>query len=691
MTATLQVDVPLFPLSSEDVALGYSEQVQDALRQRILPFVQAGVLSRADVQMVDLLARKASTIAPDVFLALALAAGAPERGRVCAVLPDIVPARVSDALPEGQGEGENAALVWPENRAEWRASVAACSLVAQPSDDDGQAPFVLAGHRLYLRRLWTDEQRLSEHLRRSAMVAMPSASADLLRLGLTVLFPQAKDKERVDRQQLAAALACLRGFVVITGGPGTGKTWTVRNILTLLFAQHVASGNKAPLRVMLAAPTGKAAARMQEALTVGLDAFVETTGKCALPAETPPQALRAFLGSLQARTVHRLLRIDARRPGHFVHDAQRPLATDLLVVDEASMLDLSLMARLVDAIPHGARFLLLGDHHQLASVDAGTVLADLCNAASFDAPRVSTEVREDLAAIAGIQLDASFASAETQGLHDNVVQLTESRRFDEKSGVGAVARATLSGDLAALSRALRGNTFADVAWMELSGAGGLDRPVMEVILGAYGPIVNAVLREYHGADEVAHYRKLLANFDTFRVLCAHRQGRLGVRGIVSLIESLLPRVAPGFKARVGPYVGQPVLVTENDYAVGRFNGDIGLVVRRHGKESVVFPDPDRGVVFLSPGRLPAHETVFAMTIHKSQGSEFDHALVVLPAEPGPILTRELIYTGATRAKTRLTLVGRPEVLSAGLDLTTQRARGEGNTRAYAWGAGAAPT
>jgi exodeoxyribonuclease V alpha subunit len=594
----------------------------------LAPFVEAGVLDALASTTVDLIARRAGERRSAVLLALALAVRAPHHGHVC-VLRD-------GPLPEAE-----VALPWPEDRAAWWAAVASSPLVRAPGAT-GRTPFVLDGPRLYTDRCFVDERALADDLLALCSGELTVDEA-LLERGLRALFQAGPGPVAgsADRQLQAAARAARARFSVITGGPGTGKTWTVRNLLTLLFAQHDRSSG--PLAVALAAPTGKAAARMKESLNNGLELFLEERAPGSLPEGVETAELEAFLQGLEARTVHRLLRMDPRRPGRFRHDRHNVLSLDAVVVDESSMLDLGLMARLVEAIGPQTRLVLLGDPHQLASVEAGSVLADLVSAG----PPVA----------------------------DHVAALTESRRFHPGSGIGAVARATLQGDGSAVLRTLRSPDWPDVAHLPVEASGRPGAPVARAVVEGYRPYLQRLLAGPRpGEDQDAHERAVLKEFDRFRLLAAHRKGSLGVSGLVSLTERLLARTVPGFSPGAGAYLGRPVLVTRNDYGVGLYNGDIGIVMDGPEGRRVVFAD-GAGLRRIAPARLPAHETVFAMTIHKSQGSEFDHTALVLPRQPSALLSRELIYTGITRARTRLTIVGRGEVLRAGVESVVERATG----------------
>ncbi len=668
------MSLSLHPLSSTDRMRGWTEARQEAWRTLVTPFVEQGILSPSVVQVVDLLGRRAGELRPPVLLAAALAVRAPRNGHVYAALPDIGVDTADERLPIPAAEPNAPPLPWPPDRDAWRIAVAQSPLVQPDARTAEPRPFVFSGHRLYPQRTWKAEETLARLLTDRAHTRTQPSAPHLLQSGLAALFEPPAPGQPLDRQLLAAALACLRGLTVISGGPGTGKTWTVRNILTLLFAQHLASGETHPFRVAVGAPTGKAAARVQTALTADLATFIERRGRHALPDGTDPIQLHRFFATLEARTVHRLLRVDPRMPGRFQHGPANPLPVDLVLIDETSMLDLTLMTRLVGAVPSTARLVLLGDHHQLASVDAGCVLADLCRAARFDAPRLGPEARLDLGRHAGLTPSSDFGPAPSTGLHDCGIELLTSRRFTRDSGVGAVARAILAGDGPGSRKLLVENDHPDTGWRHLAPDSMATPDFARLIVDGYAPMLRRLL---DGADHdtASFHRHLLREFDRFRLLCAHRRGRRGVEGLVTLTERLLGRHLHGFKPRGPTYIGRPVLITRNDYSVNRYNGDVGLIVERDGYPVAVFPDATTGVAYLSPARLPPHETVFAMTIHKSQGSEFDHTVVVLPSQTGPILTRELIYTGVTRAKDRLTVAGTAEVWDHGVQREVARASG----------------
>ncbi len=624
--------------------------------QALGPFVAAGVLAAVDVYAGALLAARYPERDPEVILAAALANRAPRHGHTAV---DLRTVDLSSLRSERRRVEEVEGLALPSDRPGWVARVAASSLTRGPGP--GDTPLVLRGSLLYIDRYFTYEDLLRSEIERRFAEHRPVGAPALLARGLTALFGEAADGAD-DRQRQAAEVALHRGLSVISGGPGTGKTWTVRNLLTLVYAQAMAAGQEAP-RLALAAPTGKAAARVVESLREGLDPHMEkATG--ALPDGASPEGLRAFLEAANPSTLHRLLGWRPDQPTRFRHHRDKPLPVDVLIVDEASMVDLALMAKLLAAVPPLARVVLLGDRHQLASVEAGSVLADLCGDGDAD-----------------------------EGVSDAVVFLTHSRRFHADSGIGRFAAAAVEGrvddalaylptwpatgpePLPPPGTSVKGS---DVGRFAPGRRGELPNAVRCMVVQGYRPYLERLRQGPVGAESLADlHADALRCFDAFRVLCAHRQGPFGVQGMGDIVQQVLE--AEGLITPTGPWwLGRPVLVTRNDYSVGRYNGDIGLVVRDdEGEWAVAFPRDRGDVSWLAPARLPEHQTVFAMTIHKSQGSEFDDVLVVLPERVSPVLTRELVYTGITRAKRRVSVFGSEAVLRSGLARRVQRASGLG--------------
>ncbi|MDF9391409.1 MULTISPECIES: exodeoxyribonuclease V subunit alpha [Methylococcus] len=499
--------------------------------------------------------------------------------------------------------------------------------------------------RLYLYRYFDYERRLASALRRLARgrdrLAPPS---EAVQEQLNALFP-ATAGGGPDWQKLAAALALLGRLTVISGGPGTGKTTTVVNLLAYLIVQNP------DCRIALAAPTGKAAARM-------LDALRERAAHL-------PGFVRAKLPDA-ASTVHRLLGV-IPGSGNFRHHAGNPLAVDVLVVDEASMLDLSLATKLVEAMPVSGRLVLLGDKDQLAAVEAGAVFAEL----SAD-PRLSPPVIEQLAALTQTDPAAIVTAAPVRPtpLEDCVVWFSRNYRFRSDSGIGRLAARVNSGEADAVIAELRTGGEDGVIWREAAAAAP-DAGLIETLLAGYADYLN-VMHSGDAAPEAA-----FAAYNRFRILCAVRDSPRGVDAINRLIaREWRRRLGLGADPRAEWYPGRPVMVLHNDYVLKLFNGDIGLVLAApSGELRVHFPDAGGGFRAIPPSRLPEHETAFALTVHKSQGSEFDEVALLLPDRVSPVLTRELIYTGITRGKRTVSLIGAAPVLAEAIRRRTRRYSG----------------
>lgn len=675
----------------------------EAIAARFERFREHGVLGSLEVHVVDHLGALVDENDPDVLLALALAVRAPARGHICVDLGDV------DALPvlvEGDAVVGHEELPWPEDSSEWITRVAQSPLVRLPGDDDRTPPFVLDGSVLYTDRYFTYQEQLAHMLRGRVESQRITRDKELLHRGLDALFDPVADgdtAQALDRQKLGTAMAMLRGLTIISGGPGTGKTYMIRTLLTLLWAQwavdHDPDAQVLGPRVALAAPTGKAAARMEESLGIGLDGFLTRAHEVLPPGRTPEQ-LRAFLTGIEPSTIHRLLGWNAANPSRFWHDAKNPLPHDAVIVDEASMIDFALMAKLALAVGPDARLVLLGDQHQLASVEAGTVLADLCGPTRISGLTISARLAEELRVQAGVDVrgQADVQPAKTPGPHDAIVQLDRSRRFSPRSGIGRFAKACLADDFdpeQAVS-ILEGG-FEDVRLRPHEPDGGLHHEVERAIVSGYRPVLERLLAGPRASETAAeHHAAVLDALGGFRILCAHRRGRDGVAGMNAAVVALLERererldrdpssanLLAQFNPRGDFWIGRPVLLLENDPVVRRFNGDVGMVVPDpDGRAVVAFAEAGK-VSYLAPSRLPAHETVFAMTIHKSQGSEFGHALVMLPRAESPILTRELVYTAVTRAQQRMLLVGDRGLLARALGRSVRRASG---LEAALWGA-----
>jgi exodeoxyribonuclease V alpha subunit len=569
------------------------------------PFVVAGVLEESEVHLAAAVTRLVPAVDPEVVLAVAVAARAPRLGHVCVVL-DQVPGSV---VLDGTG-ADPIGLPWPEP-ARWRRALeSAPEVVGAPDPPMGtrRAPLVWDGERLYLQRYWSYEVAVADALVERARPCSDGAGppADVVAAAIDARFGPAVDPGgHVDAQRRAVETALGSHLSVIAGGPGTGKTTTITALLQVVAAAASASATLPP-RVALAAPTGKAAARMNEALGDVLE-----TGVVA-----------------PATTIHRLL---GWAPGtDFAHHAGDPLAADLVVVDETSMVDLSLMAHLLDAVRPGARLVLVGDPHQLASVEAGTVLGDVVTAASRSASPLAPFLTE----------------------------LTRQHRFAHGSAIASLA----AGD------ARDGDA---VRWVRADDPVAVD--ALERALAGHGVAVVEAARAGEGesALDAAGAAKLLA---------ATRRGPFGLHAWSERIEAAVAdRIdGPVDTLRRGEryYVGKPVLVTANDPIAGVANGDVGVVVVDPATgERRVAMRLEGAVRHLAPGRLDRIEPWWAMTIHKSQGSEFPEVVVSLPAAGSPILTRELLYTAVTRAKRSVTVIGSEEAIRDAVEHPVARASG----------------
>ncbi len=585
----------------------------------------AGMLAPIDLHFAQAVARLSPGSSELLPLLAAMLSRGVRLGHVCVDLRDLeATAMVTDAGRSLAG------LQWPAPQ-QWQ-DLARDSAVAGTT-----GPIVLEGSRAYLRRFWDHEVRLSEAFARRARTTPFGLDRVALRRRLDELFPDS-GLDGPNWQKIAAAVASRRALSIVTGGPGTGKTTTAVKILVALRGAN----NGPPPRVQLLAPTGKAAARLSEAVVAALDGLAGA------------ESMRQWIP--QAATIHRALGSIRGSSTAFRHHRDNPLVADVVVVDEASMVDLALMRRLVDAVPESARLILLGDRDQLASVEAGAVLGDICNVGrSWGRSRAA---RQEIAELTGAELAGPEAAP---AIADCIVELRHSWRFGVNTPIGRLARAVNDGD---------GDTVVEIL---------RDPESPEVELLAPLPLAQAAVDELV-LDRYAAYLEpglkpasILDRLDSFRILCAHRRGRRGVIQVNEHVETALAEaglIDPSGRV----YVGRPVLITRNDHAQGLYNGDIGVVAATEDGVRVAFAGPE-GVRLLSAARLPPHETVYAMSVHKSQGSEFDSVALVLPEVTSRILSRELLYTALTRARRQVHLVGDPEVIRAAVGRRVIRTSG----------------
>jgi exodeoxyribonuclease V alpha subunit len=521
--------------------------------------------------------------------------------------------------------------------------------------DDGQAL------RVYLRRAWSAEQTIHSAIQHR--LAQHFEVPHDVEAKLSTLFGPTDTSNNVpDWQRIACAKALRSGLTLITGGPGTGKTTTVVRLLALL--QRAVHDSQKPLRIHLAAPTGKAASRLSSSIQSALNSL-------------PPSWAEGI--PTQAVTLHQLLQYNpdaAARPAPL-------LATDLVVVDEASMIDLELMARLMKCVPQSARLVLLGDKDQLASVEAGAVWSQLCEGASQSDDKTQAQTHQPYT-----------LQAQTAVLH-------VSRRFHADSAIGEWSRCINVGQLQqlkaswqSLPQEVSSNSQSQLTpkpevqrWpdeWQTRPQGQLHQHVLASLRTSWREWLSDLkpLQQSGAVCDTEKALNLLNNFGKFQVLCALRQGPWGVETLNELIgvalglTKSLDRNFQATKPQEAWYVGRPVMITRNDYHLHLMNGDVGQCLPTSTGLRVAFPDGKGGVRWILPSRLDAVETVFAMTVHKSQGSEYAHVLMVLPDREAPVLTRELLYTGITRAKSHLTWwVPKASVLWAALNQRVTRSGG----------------
>ncbi|HYP46588.1 MAG TPA: exodeoxyribonuclease V subunit alpha [Propionibacteriaceae bacterium] len=598
-------------------------------------FNTAGVLGLADVHTARTVSRITGSSDEQVQLALALTVRALRMGSVCVDLQTVA----TSAFDEYEEAIDVSNLPWPAVE-DWLTRCRKSALVTVGAEPPGARPLRLVSGLLYLERYWQQQEVVRRQLQHWASAEPPKPDLDRLRAGLDRLFDGAGlGPSETDQQRLATAVSALSWVTVLAGGPGTGKTTTVARLLALL---RELAGPGA--RIALAAPTGKAAARLQEAVQLAAKHL------------TAPDRQR--LDGLAASTLHRLLGWVPGSRSRFRHHAGNHLPYDVIVVDEMSMVSLTMMARLLEAVRPSARLILVGDPDQLSSVEAGAVLADITQATGLTSPTLAGRLRElDLNGASGSG-DSSLAT------RHGVVHLEHTWRYS--GAIDRLARAVRASDpdqaLAVLRSGAKDVVFAEVDVEHGQGLAALEEQVRTSGRALAGAAVDG---DVSGA---------LAALDRHRLLCAHRRGPYGVVRWGREVERWLAAAVPGYGEDGEWYVGRPLLVTANDYEMNLYNGDTGVVVNTPQGVRAAFARGGEPIL-VAPVRLDAVQTLHAMTVHRAQGSQFSCVSIILPPPESPLLTRELLYTAATRAADRVQIFGSAEAVRRAVIRPANRASG----------------
>jgi len=630
---------------------------------------ETGKISKADTHFANFIADLSKDNDPEIFLGAALVSSATGNGDICLDLESVFEKQV---MKEQNGEMP----VIFQKLDVWLEKLRKSPVVGSPGEF---CPLILdENNRLYLYRYWEYEKILSESIKRRVKEDVKDIDVSLLKESLKRLFPENSGPEKsgndINWQKVASLTAAIKRFCVISGGPGTGKTYTVAKILAILLEQ--ARGEK--LRIFLCAPTGKAAAKLGESIKKTKEELnCSETIKQAIPVET--------------YTIHRMLKTTPGSP-YFRYNSENLLPADVVIVDEASMVDLALMSKLISSIPMTAGLILMGDRDQLASVEAGSVLGDICDTSGIQ--MFSREYAKTIEEIAGEKvgekpgekpgekIDTSIKAYEKgQGLYDCIVVLKKSLRFTGKSKIWELSQAVNKGDWKPIlsilknNNGLKNNEDRGIKWEEFKAS-----------KDSYSIIAKRIIDGYMDYLKENDPLTALELFNRFKLLCALKVGPHGAYSLNRLAEEVLKKeklIRTEMSNDYPWYRGRPVLITKNDYSLGLFNGDMGITMpdpKEGGSDLYVFfPEASGEVKRYSPYRIKEHETAYAMTVHKSQGSEFDHVCLVFPDKDYPVLTRELVYTGITRARKSVLIWGSEDVLKSAVSRRIKRASGLNDT------------
>lgn len=595
-----------------------------------------GQLSLLDIHFSQFIQGMEGKDNAELLLAAALVSSYTRQGNICLNLQSLEKNTLLDAA-----DGDKA-IICPRLD-DWIGSLRGCNTVGRPGE---YKPLILDdGYRLYLYRYREYQHKLANFIKECIKDDELPVDIPLLQRRLDSLFPEENAGE-INWQRIAAFAALKNRFCVISGGPGTGKTTAVVKILCLV--QELEYTHKK--RIAIATPTGKAAARLQEIIK-----YSRETIDC-------PETIKESIPE-KALTIHRLLRSIPNSP-YFKYTRGNPLPVDVLIVDEASMVDMALMAKLVLALPRHAKLILLGDKDQLASVEAGAALGDICNTAVID--NFSKEFSQTLRDATGYNVKASEGANNKSTFSDSIIQLKKNYRFGLQSGIYRLSMAVNNGDGDEALRLLKSEKFDDISWQKLPEPNALGKTMKKHSMEGYS--------SYLRSEDTLN---ALHMFDNFRILCALRNGYYGVRPINVLVEKALEEQGH-IRLNDRWYARRPIMITRNDYSLRLFNGDIGIILPdpdKNGELRAFFQGEDGVLKKFFHLSLPEHETVFAMTVHKSQGSEFERVLLILPDIESPVLTRELIYTAVTRAKKGIEIWGNENVFRSAVSRCIDRSSG----------------
>ncbi|OCG33277.1 exodeoxyribonuclease V subunit alpha [Gilliamella sp. Fer1-1] len=606
------------------------------LNQWLSQFKQDSQISLLDIHLAYFLTNKAKlnddiTAKRFSFLVLSLSKEV-RSGHVCLDLTYLTQSTIEPQLWLDLGS---------PSEHDWKLTLEQAGNHQVVSDGASLSPLIFIENKLYFQRMWLDEKNVAQYFNHTTLDKELSGDADLSAI-LNQLFVY--NESEIDWQKVAVALALTRKVAIISGGPGTGKTTTVAKILAAIMQTNPKA------RLITAAPTGKAASRLTESLSRAIEQLSVT----------------ALNIKAEAITLHRLLGAKADNRS-FKHDKNNRLHVDVLVIDEASMVDLNMMARVIEALPNAARLILLGDKDQLSSVEAGAVFGDLC---TFITNGYSEPRAKELSQLTGYIVPAC---KQTVAITDSICLLQKSYRFNESSGIGLLANAVKEGRSTVVKKLLFDESLSDIQYHALSSQQAY-HDVLQDSINHYQHYLNMIKQS--GTHDIA---AVLAKFAEYRLLCAVREGHFGVEGLNKQIELLLAKnKLIHLKNKETWYVGRPIMILRNSASLGLYNGDIGITLMAENDSSklrVYFPFADGSIKGFSPFRLPEHETAYAMTIHKSQGSEFDYVNVILPIDYSPLLNRSLLYTAITRAKKTVAIYAVESILIQAIKSQTQRHSG----------------